>query len=228
MYEVKFFDGDYPERQRKANDWGADVYVCHHFNAIENDNPETQQENATLVIVGSNASQRSIEFGKNYCLQVSTLFKTRNTGVIKRRRGERGDVCLRFTKMPAILVEPLFVSDVKQAGIAASEGGQRELGRLLADSIRDCFPDDEGRTVKIALSIGHKGKTSRPFDRGAAVVGHPGDSEAELSEKVLRHAARYLVTSGFDEDEPPSTVREQKIEFMIDGKRYAGKVYPVD
>lgn len=199
MYEVIWCKGDYPARQQVANDAGCKAYVCHHFNALANDNPDTQQDNASLVIVGSNASQRSKDWAADYVDRVCAEFGTRSAGVLQRKLGERGDVCVRYTDMPAILVEPLFVSDPVQARIASTPDGQRRLAECLVDSIRASFPDDDGGVVRIGFSVGHKYKTSKPWDRGAAVV-NSDHTEAELAEKVLQQAASLLSQ---DEDTNP-------------------------
>lgn len=226
-YEVQFFDGDYSARQAKANEWGADAYVCHHFNAIENDNQDTQDDNATLCIVGSNASSTSEKWAALYCKKISEHFGTRNRGVVRRKRGERGDICVRKTDMPAILPEPLFVSDISQAEIAFSDEGQQHLGRLLAESIKEIFPDHgmDGKeiVIKIAFSIGHMGKDNRPNDRGAAVVGHPHSSEAELARKSLIAASTWLSKKSV------LVPRDKKqIEIKIDDEFWTGEIYRVN
>jgi hypothetical protein len=98
----------------------------------------------------------------------------------------RGDDNLRHTDMPAILLEPLFVSNPAHAAIVRSEDGQMRMAQVLVDSIKKFFPTGG----LIAFSVGHKYKTSNPADRGAAVVG--GGSEAEFAEKVLLKAETML------------------------------------
>ena len=51
MYEIKFYRGNYRDRQNQANDDECIGYVEHHFNS--SDNPAAGY---ALVVVGSNAS----------------------------------------------------------------------------------------------------------------------------------------------------------------------------
>jgi hypothetical protein len=69
--------------------------------------------------------------------------------------------------MPAILLEPLFGSTPRHAEIIRSHEGQRKLAQVLVASILCMFPDGG----LCGFSVGHKGKTSNPDDRGAAVHG---------------------------------------------------------
>lgn len=183
-YSIFWAKGDYRDRQLTANREGCVAYLEQHFNALANDDPSTQADNGALCIVGGNASETSKNWAAWYTREVAAEFGIRDNGVLVGPR--RGDFNLRYTAMPAILVEPLFVSDPTQAEIARSEDGQERLARIIVASIRRFFPDGG----KVAFSVGHKYKTSNPHDRGAPVVG--GGTEAELAEEVLHRAARML------------------------------------
>ena len=98
----------------------------------------------------------------------------------------RGDFNLRFTDMPAILLEPLFASNPRQAEWIRSDDGQTRLARILYDSIRRFFQG--GRLI--GFSVGHKYKRSASANRGAAVVG--GGWEAGYAEQVLLKAQALL------------------------------------
>ena len=203
MYEVKFFDGDYRQRQEAANKWGADLYFEQHFNALAYDDPDTQKDNPILTIVANNASGTSILWANNYSSLVNSTFPQLHMikaygnginldGVVKRKYKERGDFNLRFTDMPAILGEPLFLSDPMSAKLAMDHKMQYDLARCLVDSIVRVLPQGG----KIALSIGHMGKTSSPFDRGAPItdkVDNPNKwAEAHIAKMVLDIAAEML------------------------------------
>lgn len=88
--------------------------------------------------------------------------------------------------MPAILLEPLFASNPRHADIIRSDEGQTRLARILVESIQRFLPDGG----LVAFSIGHKGKRSRPNDRGASVLG--GGMEADYAEIVLKKAQTML------------------------------------
>jgi hypothetical protein len=102
--------------------------------------------------------------------------------------------------MPAILLEPLFVSNPQQAEWVRSEAGQTRLAGILCDSIRRFFQDGG----LIGFSVGHKYKRSSPNDRGAAVVG--GGWEADYAEQVLLKAKAML-----EQVEAPQEEREIQI-----------------
>ncbi|MBI3541974.1 MAG: N-acetylmuramoyl-L-alanine amidase, partial [Deltaproteobacteria bacterium] len=98
----------------------------------------------------------------------------------------RGDGNLRLTKMPAILLEPLFASNPQHAELIRSESGQLRLARILCESIHRFFPGGG----LIGFSVGHKYKTSSPADRGAALNG--GGTEADYAELVLSKASSLI------------------------------------
>ena len=193
MYEVRFYKGDYGERQRRANADQAIAYVEHHFNSSSSPTAEY-----TVVITGSNASQTSRNWGRWYARVISREFGVPvggDQGIMVGGYQGRGDGNLRHTNMPAILLEPLFVSNSAHANIVRSEDGQMRLARILVDSIKRFFPDGG----LIAFSVGHKYRTSKPNDRGAPVVG--GGAEAEFAEKVLLMAETMLQEVDAPEEE---------------------------
>jgi len=193
-YRVKFYKGDYRERQRSASRDNAICYVEHHFNSVAN-----QSAAYTCVVVGSNASKKSIEFAQTYANLVSQHFNTSligKSGALIGGFNGRGNSNVYYTNCPAVLLEPLFVSNPKQAEIVRSSRGQDTLAECLAYSIKECFP--QGGLV--AFSVGHKYKTSAPKDRGAPVVG--GGTEADFAEIVLHNTAALLTAEIKVQPEP--------------------------
>jgi hypothetical protein len=140
-------------------------------------------------VVGSNASSTSCEWGRWYAEQIAKKFGVHvggDRGIKIGGYGGRGDSNIKYAEMPAVLLEPLFVSNPREADIIRSDSGQNALALILVDSIHRFFPQGG----LIAFSVGHKYKPSKPNDRGAAVVG--GGTEADYAEKVLRKAAELL------------------------------------
>lgn len=192
-YEVKYYTGDYVERQEEANRDGAICYVEQHLNSREYQHEAWGlDDNPIICIVAHNASVKTKEWARLYCHLVKEAFPKiplyNGTGLLQRQYRERGDYNLRFTKMPAILPEPFWLSDEEQVELLMQTNTQRTLGHALAISIQKMFP--EGGLV--AFSIGHKGKTSQPYDRGAPVRGYKHLSEASFSEAILYHAKKLL------------------------------------
>ena len=184
MYKIKFYKGDYLQRQQQANADKAVAYVEHHFNSSA-----SEQANYAVVVVGSNASQTSRNWGRWYARAIAEQFGTKvagDEGILVGGWNGRGDGNVKHTQMPALLLEPLFASNPQQAEIIRSASGQAALARVLAESIRRFFP----KGGLIAFSVGHKYKTSSPKDRGAALAG--GGTEADHAEKVLEQTAALL------------------------------------
>jgi hypothetical protein len=178
-YEVKFYAGDYPARQRAANADQAICYVEQHFNCSE-----SRSANYTLAVVASNASGRSKDWGHAYTKAIAREFGIADNGVSVGGFGGRGNVNLMYTSMPAVLLEPFFISNPK--GSQWAEDRCEDLARILAESIRQFFPNGG----LVAFSIGHLGKTSSPNDRGAQAVS--GKWEADLARTVLKRAETLL------------------------------------
>lgn len=184
MFQVKFYDGDLRQRQQAANDDGAVCYVEHHFNSC--DDPSVGY---TVTIVGFNASETSKEWGQWYAHRMAEEFGLKiggDDGIVVGGYGGRGDVCLRYTAMPAILVEPLFASNPDQADIIRSDSGQSRLATVLVESIKQFFPDGG----LVAFSVGHKYRPSSPTDNGAPLSG--GGWEGDYAEMVLKKASEML------------------------------------
>ena len=75
MYTVKFYKGDYLQRQQAANKDKAIAYVEHHFNSSS-----SEQANYAVVVVGSNASNTSRNWGRWYAKAVADQFGTKVAG----------------------------------------------------------------------------------------------------------------------------------------------------
>ncbi len=216
MYDVRFYKGNYSWRQKQANRDKCTAYVEQHFNASANTN-----SGYAVVVTGYRASETSKNWGRWYANKVGQVFNipvAGRGGILVGGFNGRGNGNLKHTKMPAILLEPMFVSNPQHAEWVRSTAGQDKLARILADSIIEAFPDGS----RIGFSIGHKYKTSRPRDRGAAVYG--GGSEADYAEIVMGKAKDILEnydasasqqeTSSFKEEDAPIN----DIRIIKDGK----------
>ena len=202
VYSVRIYKGDYPERQRQANADKCVAYVEHHFNSSE-----SPAASYAVAITGANASQTSRNWGRWYAQAVAREFGVPvggEQGIVVGGYDGRGDYNLRFTDMPAILLEPLFASNPQHAGILRSDEGQTRLATILCDSIQRFFQNG-GR---IGFSVGHKYKTSRPNDRGAPVAG--GGWEADFAEAVLLKAKAQL--------EGISAPQEERVVRVVQGE----------
>ena len=89
------------ERVKKANEWGADVFISLHRNAFDDSNA-----NGGEVLYGTNASRKSIKLAEivNEKMNIAAGFTNRGA---KRQ----GATVLNKTKMPAITVEAGFITN---------------------------------------------------------------------------------------------------------------------
>ena len=184
MYKVNLYKGDYRDRQKKANTDKCMCYVEQHFNSSTSLNADY-----SVVITGSNASQTSKNWGRWYAQAVAREFDLPlggDRGIKVGGFNGRGDFNLRYTEMPAILLEPLFASNPQHADWIRNDEKQIKLASILSESIHRFF-QNEGI---VAFSIGHKYKESRPDDRGAKLYGD--GNEADYAEIVLEKAGEML------------------------------------
>lgn len=186
-YEVKFYSGEYENRQKNANADKAICYVEQHFNG------GGTTANYALCNVATNAGQTSKNLARVYTAKIAAAFLVplannnfAKGGVSVGGYRLRGNKNLIHTNMPAVLLEPLFASNPKHAAWIKSDDGQKKLALAIVETIREFFP--AGGLV--AFSVGHKGKPSKPFDRGVPLAG--GGVEADYAEKVLKLAAAML------------------------------------
>jgi hypothetical protein len=119
--------------------------------------------------------------------QAFALTLRASSGVKVLTSSSRGYGNLAHAKAPALLIEPWFIDDAAWANRAITE--EFRLAQCLASVIRQHIPD--GSTI--ALSLGHRGKTSDPHDRGAR--GGNGRWEADLAGLYLDSLARLLTES---------------------------------
>ncbi len=183
VYKVKFYRGDYRDREEKANEDGAICYVEQHFNSTGGD-PNT---NYTMVLITTGSSDFTKTWAEYYVNRVSEQFqlnKWKKDGIKVLVQGDRGYGNLKYLKMPAILPEPFLICN--STGVEWAKTRQDELARILVDSIYKFFP--EGGLV--AFSVGHKYKISNINDKGACPF--EGICEIDFNEAVLEKAAKML------------------------------------
>jgi N-acetylmuramoyl-L-alanine amidase len=182
-YRVEFVKGDYTQRQMQANRMSAALYFEGHANASTDPNADY-----ALGIVATNASTASIDLAARLARGWAAAFDAGlgyGTGV---RHGGHGDGNLKHTKMPAVLGEPVFASNRRQALLAETDEGIDRIAGVLVDAIRDTVPDG----ALIVLSVGHIGKQSAPRDRGAPWSGVRFTTEAAFASAYLARAAALL------------------------------------
>ena len=173
-------------RQNAANKDHAICYVEQHLNSFN------ASANHGMALIALNGSMRSLKWANNYCILLQSAMKGLISFAHPKRlaSGERGGSCIKYTNMPAILTEPLFVSNPSHVTFLRT-GGVRVLAQVLANSIMSTFPD--GGLVALSIGHGYRGK----LDAGAPVVGAIGDEcETYYNEKIIIATAEILQKGG--------------------------------
>jgi len=178
-YHVLFYNyGSYLQRQKDANEKGAVCYFELHFNSSVNPSARGIE-----VLVAHNASEKTIKWASIIASALQSILKTplrHNNGVKKLKKGERGDNNIAHTKMPAVLVEPCFISNWSE--VLNYMDNFIKCVKAMYFSITKMF--SEGL---VALSVGHKGTGKK----GAKIVNIPYYEE-DLAEQTLFFVKRFL------------------------------------
>jgi hypothetical protein len=179
-YKILRVTGDYRARQVAANNAGAALYLEAHYNS-------TPGAQGTEVLVTDNSGPLTRTMARQMAGNIGQAFALTlraSSGVKVLTSTSRGYGNLAHAKAPALLIEPWFIDDESWANRAITEADR--LARCLASVIEKHIPD--GSTI--ALSLGHRGKTSDPHDRGAR--GGNGKWEADLAGLYLDALAARL------------------------------------
>ena len=179
--------GPVKHRQLLASRLGCICYAEAHLNSFSK--PVKQH---AFVIVARNPHPKTETWASAFLSNVHKTFGHQPYGLLK---GGRGSGCVSWVKwsIPAMLLEPGFISEAEFARILATGEGADAMGKCLADSITATF-----ESGLVALSIGHAYRGSG--DKGAFVKMREDfdpsyDQEAELCESYVIAATEYLTGS---------------------------------
>jgi peptidoglycan hydrolase-like protein with peptidoglycan-binding domain len=183
-YRVINLKGDYSSREYAANTAGAAMVWHQHFNSFNS------TASYALVEIAYPVSDREMAVATEIAAGYNALIGGglgSGDGVKVLSNGDRAEYIIDGNK-EAYISEPLFLSNASQAAWIVQDENLRAIAKINVDVIKRHYPD--GSTI--ALSVGHKYKTSNPSDRGAAVSGYPGIMEADLNEKVINFMTEML------------------------------------
>lgn len=179
--------GSYTRRQLEANRLNCDCYIEQHFNSVNN-----SDVNYACVIIADNASKTSEVLARNYLHYIKLFFgietAKENGGIIKGGFGGRGNSNLKHTKMPAILLEPMFLSNYGTLQLLEKKETISLLAYCIKASINDTF---DFPNLKIGFSIGHFRNKYMGASSGGAIAVN-GKTEAYYSEKVINRAIEII------------------------------------
>ncbi|MGH2682063.1 MAG: N-acetylmuramoyl-L-alanine amidase [Actinomycetota bacterium] len=134
------------ERASAANAAGAEVLIAVHLNS--HDDPAA--EGASTYYYGredwfSQAGQRLAELVQNEL--------TARLGLKDGRTHPKALTLLRETQMPAVHVEPCFITNPREEALISQDGFRREVARGMADAI-ERFLRGEGARLSSAAESG--------------------------------------------------------------------------
>jgi N-acetylmuramoyl-L-alanine amidase len=178
--------GDYvdpPERQRQAEAEGCACAIDLHFNSFDDGRVEGGE---CFHRSGSEPSRRLAEALRDALRDVGLPLRPHS---VQAAAGSRARFIDDYT-CPAVLIEPLFLSSPAQARWLHEAGNLTALAAALAAALRAALPAD----ALIGLSVGHRGKPSKPNDHGAACA--LGDTEADHAQALGEALAAALAGEG--------------------------------
>lgn len=134
------------ERADRANQWGAEVCVSLHLNE-----GDPAAEGAMCLYFGneetfSPAGQRLAEL-------ILDELVTR-LGLTDGRTHRKSITILRETQMPAVQVEPCFLTNPREARLLGEEAFRRDLAIALANGVERFFGARPGRVPRTPGAIG--------------------------------------------------------------------------
>ena len=166
--------GDYVgnhERQRQASAAGCTCVLDFHFNSF--DKPSANGGECFY----QKGQSRSKELAKAIVEAITSCGLKLRSESLKESVNTRAGF-IDYYQCPTVLLEPLFLSNPADAAWIHRPENVQALGKAIAERLRPLL-----RTQDIlGISIGHKGKTSQPKDRGTECL--HGDDEADHAEAL--------------------------------------------
>ena len=129
------------ERAKKANDWGADVFVSLHRNSYTD-----AKANGSEVLYGTNASRTSIKLAETVNEKINTA-----AGFTNRGAKRQGATVLNKTKMPAITIEAGFITNALDN--SKFDSFFVKIVKAIADGIEESFGIEPMETDPFAYEI---------------------------------------------------------------------------
>lgn len=102
--KIVSIDGGLKSRAVAANNWGADLYISIHLNSTKNKNKDGSYVDGTEIYT-YNSTTKAIEPGKRILSNICKL------GYNNRGMKTDSFAVLKYTSMPAMLIECCFISN---------------------------------------------------------------------------------------------------------------------
>ncbi len=182
---IAWLKGDYvgknKERQKTAGQKGCQLVISFHFNSSANPKAKGAE-------VYHNEKGESEVLADALLSSITQVLGVRARGV-KKAKGTRASF-LQHYPCPAVLLEPCFVTNPKEAAFLHDIKTMRRLGEAIAGTILLVTRPSSPIPSVLGLDIGHKFKTSQPYDKGAKCA--LGDFEADHAERLAKVVAASL------------------------------------
>jgi N-acetylmuramoyl-L-alanine amidase len=191
IYTPVILKGDYAgsgatshERQERASLEGCICTVDFHFDTVD----DSGASGGEVHYKEGNEDSRQFALAMWAELAATGLPPHGANPVLSTAQRSRSAFIERY-EMPAILLEPLFLSNPNQAGLLHGPGADannRKMAEAITAAIKGQFP----RGGKIGLSPGHAYKTSSPNDPGGPCA--LGDTERAHILTIVGLVEQYL------------------------------------
>jgi hypothetical protein len=176
--------GPLAARQDTARKAGVCCYAEQHLNAST-----SPKANYACVIMAPWASVRCVAWGRDYTRRAAQEFGIADGGIVREGRGT-GNVG-RMGTVPAILLEPGFISNPTFAQYIATGEMLDALARVLVQSITAYFAPGI-----VGLSVGHMyrgtGDKGAPVWQADDLVDPAFDQEGEIATLVVDAAQQMF------------------------------------
>jgi N-acetylmuramoyl-L-alanine amidase len=120
------------ERAARANEWGAEIYLALHLNAHR----DARAEGSMCLFYGNETT--SSPGGQRLAEAVQEELTSR-IGLTDGRTHSMSITILRETRMPAVQVEPCFVSNPREERLLAEEPFRRDVAIAIVRGIERFF-----------------------------------------------------------------------------------------
>ncbi|SEH78625.1 N-acetylmuramoyl-L-alanine amidase [Halobacillus karajensis] len=196
-------DADTPlsYRTKYANDYGADIYVSVHFNAVSFDFDYSTASGISVHIYNGWITDTT-----RHLAECVGKYLRRGTKQVYRGIKRNNFHVLREFHGPAILTENGFMDDRREALLMLEEDFQVEVAAEHAQGICEYF------------GVAYKGKHYDPLDKGWLEKGNKGDSVKDL-QRDLRQLGYSLSIDGSFGPETEKALKgfQRAHHLMVDG-----------
>ena len=130
-------DTELSDRVKTANDSNADIFISIHFNAMGSKWQNWAEGIETYYHIGSTKGKKLADLVHRYLMKGTKMndMGVKSDGVLYKN----GLYVLRYTKMPAILIEAGFMDNKKDRLLMESDSYRRECAKEICQAVCEYF-----------------------------------------------------------------------------------------